>query len=347
MPLGEGIDVSLGRQVLMAFRQAVGHVRFVSIPQWRDLARNRDPAPVTSDDIRRQMQQMPAPGDDQTPASDFGGPMTLILFAGGGFSDDARRVASTFVEGPPTILIEPDDVGGFIVTAPEAAMMLASTFNPESTDGQSQRVAAELEKRRVELLTGGVSLDAVARAIKLPLPMVERAAVAWARESQEPLRVKSVAGGSLLFRDAALEPSDSSPRLAGSSGRMAVMDRVRRLLGGGASVEKRLSALAEQRAALSRQRDRQYDEMSRLEDRESELREAFRRDESENARRRITSQTLQLRKDIDRRRQTVSMLNQQINVVGTHLHNLELARAGTAAGQAAVGRRARHGCCQG
>ncbi|MEM1011515.1 MAG: hypothetical protein AAGI46_04760 [Planctomycetota bacterium] len=333
MPLGEGIDLSLGRQVLMAFRQPVGQVRFVSLPQFEDLARDRDPSPISADDIRQRMQDVPQPGDNETPSSEFGGPMTLILFAGGGFSDDARRVAKTFVDGPPTILIEPDDVGGFTITAPDAAAALAATFNPESLDGQVDRVGEALERRRVDLLTGGVALDAVAEETKLPLPLVERAAARWADRSGEPLRVKTIAGVPSLFRDASLERPDSSARSAGASGTIAVMDRVRRLLGKGVSVEKRLAALAEQRAALSRQRDRQYDEMARLEDRERELRDAFQNDDSENAKRRITSQTLQLRKDIDRRRQTVSMLNQQINVVGTHLHNLELARAGSAAGK--------------
>jgi hypothetical protein len=40
---------------------------------------------------------------------------------------------------------------------------------------------------------------------------------------------------------------------------------------------------------------------------------------------------VQLRKDIERRQQLLSVLNQQINVVSTHLHNLELQRQGKSA----------------
>jgi hypothetical protein len=47
-------------------------------------------------------------------------------------------------------------------------------------------------------------------------------------------------------------------------------------------------------------------------------------------RRRITSQLVQLRKDIERRQQLLRILNQQINVVSTHLHNLELVQQGQA-----------------
>ena len=37
---------------------------------------------------------------------------------------------------------------------------------------------------------------------------------------------------------------------------------------------------------------------------------------------------MQLRKDLERRQQLLGMLNQQINVVSTHLHNLELVQQG-------------------
>jgi hypothetical protein len=40
---------------------------------------------------------------------------------------------------------------------------------------------------------------------------------------------------------------------------------------------------------------------------------------------------LQLRKDIERRQQLLSVLNQQVNVVSTHLHNLELLQQGKTA----------------
>ena len=74
-----------------------------------------------------------------------------------------------------------------------------------------------------------------------------------------------------------------------------------------------------------------YEELGALEGKEADLREAFKADESVMARRCITSQLVQLGKDIERRRQTTGVLNQQINVVGTHLHNLEIARQGSTA----------------
>jgi hypothetical protein len=109
------------------------------------------------------------------------------------------------------------------------------------------------------------------------------------------------------------------------------LDRLRLFFGGAGHTERKIAYLAERRAALSRQRDLAYEELGSLEAKESELRQQFMDESSELSRRRITSQLVQLRKDIERRRQTLGVLNQQINVVGTHLHNLDIARQGSTA----------------
>lgn len=337
LPTGEGFDVRLSRQVLLAFSQPMAHVRFASLPPTKELIRGDVPSPLSAAAVRRAVGELPpytSTGDNK--AGPAGGPMTLILFSGSGFAEDARRTAREFVDGPPTILIEPNDAGGFDVIGPPGSEFLRELLDPEQHHERRARVAAELERREVDLLTGGVSLDAVASAAKLPIGVVEQSAREWAMRrisaGGEPLRVKRVAGSPMLYRDSSLATSgdltDSVLDLAGGSTTMPVMDRIRQLFGRSASPQRRIAQLAEQRAALSRQRDRVYEEMARLENREQELREQFMADETSSTRRRITSQLVQLQKDLERRRQTVHMLNQQINVVGTHLHNLEIARTG-------------------
>src|SRR5207244_694666 len=74
-----------------------------------------------------------------------------------------------------------------------------------------------------------------------------------------------------------------------------------------------------------------YEEISTLELKDSELREQFKNASAELTKRRITSQLLQFRKDMERRQQLLTVLNQQINVVSTHLHNLELVQQGATA----------------
>ena len=112
---------------------------------------------------------------------------------------------------------------------------------------------------------------------------------------------------------------------------MPFMERVKTLFGMKGETAKKVEFLSERRAALSVQRDRSYEDMGTLENQEAELRKQFKEASGSITKRRLTSQLLQLRKDIERRQQLLAVLNQQINVVSTHLHNLELVQQGQTA----------------
>src|SRR5688572_16060600 len=109
---------------------------------------------------------------------------------------------------------------------------------------------------------------------------------------------------------------------------MPLIDRLKTLFGRRGEHEKKVAFLSERRAALSQQRDRSYEEIGHLESKDDQLQEDFKSTTNPVTRRRITSQLVQLRKDIERRQQLLVVLNQQINVVSTHLHNLELVQQG-------------------
>ena len=112
---------------------------------------------------------------------------------------------------------------------------------------------------------------------------------------------------------------------------MPLVDRIRSLFSRKGETEKKVAFLSERRAALSQQRDRAYEEISALESKDDELRDQFKNARAPLTKKRVTQQLLQLRKDIERRQQMVQVLNQQVNVVSTHLHNLELAQQGQTA----------------
>lgn len=94
---------------------------------------------------------------------------------------------------------------------------------------------------------------------------------------------------------------------------------------------KKINVLAERRAALSGRLDRMYDDIARLEKREADMVEEGKKQSSQVAKRRLASQIAHLRKDISRCNTSASILSKQINIISTHIHNLELARTGTAA----------------
>jgi len=112
---------------------------------------------------------------------------------------------------------------------------------------------------------------------------------------------------------------------------MPLIDSLRALFGRKGENEKKIAFLAERRTALSQQRDRAYEDMGALEQQEAGLRQQFKDATGALTRRRVTSQLLQLRKDVERRQQLLAVLNQQINVVSTHLHSLELVQQGRTA----------------
>ena len=112
---------------------------------------------------------------------------------------------------------------------------------------------------------------------------------------------------------------------------MPLLESLRALFSRKGENEKKIAFLAERRAALSMQRDRSYEDMAALEQQEAGLREQFKQATGAITKRRVTSQLLQLRKDVERRQQLLAVLNQQINVVSTHLHNLELVQQGQGA----------------
>ena len=112
---------------------------------------------------------------------------------------------------------------------------------------------------------------------------------------------------------------------------MPLIDRIRSLFARKGENEKKIAFLSERRAALSQQRDRAYEEITALEGKDNELRDQFKQARAPLTKRRITSQLVQLRKDIERRQQMIGVLNQQVNVVSTHLHNLELSQQGQVA----------------
>ena len=112
---------------------------------------------------------------------------------------------------------------------------------------------------------------------------------------------------------------------------MPLIERVKALFARKGDSEKKIAFLSERRAALSMQRDRAYEDMTTLEQQETLLKEQFKNAAGAIGKRRITGQMLQLRKDLERRQQLLSVLNQQINVVSTHLHNLELVQQGQTA----------------
>ena len=94
---------------------------------------------------------------------------------------------------------------------------------------------------------------------------------------------------------------------------------------------KKINVLSERRAALSGRLDRMYEDIGQLEKKEQELHQEGKATSSKIAKRRIAGQISRMRKDISRCNTSAAVVSKQINIIGTHIHNLELARTGSVA----------------
>ncbi len=237
-----------------------------------------------------------------------------------GLTDDARRAISP----PPNVslvLVEPNGRGGWRTTAvgDAADARWTDLFDPESTQQKVDRVRDEVARRSGELLTGGVSAETIAERLTIPINVVTQALRVVADEDPE-LRISSEAGRIILYR--------SGPLAAREPAKMSMLDRIRQLFDREGDEARKIQMFSEQRARLSERRDRMYAAIGQLEERERELTDEGIRNTSKVVRRRLAAQIAQLRKDIERQNTSANMLNQQINIISTRIHNLTLLQQG-------------------
>jgi hypothetical protein len=314
MPTGQSLVVTLQATRLLVFRRTVGRIHVVCTSPVRNLVSGSVPEPMTAAAARKVIEEHASAQDPV--------PTTLVLVSTSGFAMDARELYERRA-GRTVILAEPNEAGGWSIHGPVELKALTDLLDPEESDEKRRRVREIIDLSKAELLTGGISSDRIAARTQLPLQQVEAEVKSYATDNPG-LVAKRLDGRVVLFREGSAPPSADA---AGGAG-MPLIDRIRALFGRKGENEKKIAFLSERRAALSTQRDRAYDEINALEHKDEQLQKEFKDVASPITRRRITSQLVQLRKDMERRQQLLAVLNQQINVVSTHLHNLELVKQG-------------------
>ncbi len=189
------------------------------------------------------------------------------------------------------------------------------------------RIRSEIEANRISLQSSGIAADKLAAKLQLSPQLVDSELKSYAKENPG-LAAKRLDGRLVLFQDgsapivpaplrevplcrSSIASKPSSPAKAKSKRKSPSSPNE-----GPPSASSSIAATKTWASWKARN---------------PSLRQQFKNATSELPRRRITSQLLQLRKDIERRQQLLSVLNQQINVVSTHLHNLELQRQGKTA----------------
>lgn len=318
-PQGRSLDVQLQRRKWFFFAETTGRLHVKVMSPVRALARGEAVRPMTVPEVQAALKEANA----GMGGGRGGIPTTVVLASTSGFTPEARDLADRRMERT-VILLEPNGAGGWRVHGPNETRSLVELFDPEADAQKRQRVREYIRSREIDLGGSGIAADKIAGATMLPAQVVESELKSLAKETPG-LAARRLDGRLVLFRQGATleQPGSQEP---------AMIDRIKSLFGRGGETEKKIAFLSERRAALGQQRDRLYEELSAFELKESQLREEFKGATGALGKKRITSQMLQVRKDAERRQQLLTVLNQQISVVGVHLHNLELTRTGASQG---------------
>jgi hypothetical protein len=314
MPKGKTIELELKQRRFLRFPKLIGRLRAVCVSPTRVLLDGGRVTPLSKGAVEEIVQRFAANNE--------AAPTTLVVLSTAGLTADAKSIIES--SSGRIVLVEPNDAGGFSIYAPKS--IDAELFDPEADNDKRERIREALEEGRMELSGSGVAADKIAAKTQLPAQLVEAELRSYAKENPG-LAAKRLDGRMVLFR----EGSAVQTTAAGGVSAMPMIDKIRALFARRGETEKKIAFLSERRAALGQQRDRAYEEIGTLESRDTGLREEFAKAAAELAKRRITSQLLQLRKDMERRQQLLGVLNQQMNVVSTHLHNLELVQQGQTA----------------
>jgi hypothetical protein len=321
MPVGHWMEVTLAQQKWFFFREVVGKVQVICTSPVKAILAGQPPQPMRNGDVQKLLTKlsMAAKGSEI--------PSTVVLVSTSGFEMDAHELAERRADRT-LILVQPNDAGGWTPTGPVETKALVDLFDPEGENQKRQRIRAYVADNDVDLLSAGVATDKVAAKLQLPLQLVEAELKSYAKE-KPGLTAKRLDGRIVLFREGV--SGTTAPPDADGGSDMPFLERVKALFNKKGNDEKKIAFLSERRAALSQQQDRIYDDLSKLEQRENELRTQFKESTSALTKRRLTSQLLQFRKDIERRQQMLNVISQQVNVVNTHLHSLELVKQGQGA----------------
>ena len=329
MPPGQWVEVTLSQKKFFFLREVVGKLQVICLSPVRALVAGQEPKPLGSGDVQKVLTELSMANR----GSEI--PTTVVLVSTSGFEMEVGDLAERRADRT-VIFAQPNDAGGWKVTGPMETKALVDLFDPEAEHLKRQRVRRYIEEHAVDLLTSGIATDRVAAKVQLPLQLVETELKSYAKDMTGH-SAKRIDGRVVLFREGvsssspASGSSDNGASGAGGGADMPFFERVKALFSKKGDTDKKIAFLSERRAALSQQQDRIYEDLGRLEERESQLRQQFKESTSALTKRRLTSQLLQFRKDIERRQQMVQVISNQVNVVSTHLHNLELVKQGQGA----------------
>lgn len=275
---------------------------------------DNDPRPVTLSELSTHIRNLIS-------GQVRGVSKLIIVCSPTGFAPEVWTAGRDW-PGLNVILSEPLPGGGWktMPLAGDLDIQFVRSFDPESENEKRLRVRQEIDNARADLLLGGISARKISQRLNVRPRLVESVLESMSQFDEE-LQVSRADGDVVLYRGLPGQSSREEPS-------MSAMEWIRSLFAAKGDEAGKINHLIENRNKLATRRDRLYEDIARLEKREQSVLDEGKQSTSIVVKRRVASQVAQLRKEIARWNTTASMLNQQINVLSTDIHNLTLLQQG-------------------
>lgn len=315
MPAGAGLEVTFSQKQLLVMKKPVARLKVVCVSPTKALLRDGEIKPLSTGELQKVISAVPPPLK--------GVPTTLVVVSTSGFTTESHELVDRRADRT-LVLMEPTDAGGWAIHGPPEVKALTDLLDPEDEEAKRQRLRRAIADAEGELLTSGITAEKMTGRTGLPIHLVEAELKSYAK-SQPGLAAKRLDGRMVVYREGTMP--DAVVSATGGTD-MPLLDRVKALFGRRGETEKKVAFLSERKTGLALQRDKAYEDLGQFEKQEAMLKRQFKEAAGAITKKRVTQQLLQLRKDVERRQQMIDVLNRQINVVSTHLHNLELVQQG-------------------
>ena len=245
-------------------------------------------------------------------------PTGVILASATGFTAEAKALVAA--PGPASlILMGGREDGGWDVTMPDRVRQSpwAKLLEFETQDDRLQRLQYHLERDAALLDSRGISTAELSEKLGLPAEQTETLVRRVCRTDSRLMTVVHE-GKVHLCRSPLSEESNT----------MSIWSRIRRLLRLKPTAAERVRELTGKRVAIEQQR---HEVDQRINVLEAEERDAIGNGaaaKSDAEKKQIAHRLVRVRRDLRRARSQATVYTQQIDILGTHIHNLTLAEQG-------------------
>lgn len=245
-------------------------------------------------------------------------PSAVVLASATGFTSDAKALVNTAGE-PSLILLDGREDGGWDLTSSERTRKgpWAKLFELESRDDRLKRLRYHLEQNAALLDSRGITVAELSEKLGLPRAQTE---LLVRRACRNDSRLMTVA------RDGTMHVCRAP--FADKGNTMTIWRRIKKMLGFKPTPAEMVRELTGQRVQIEQQRYELDQRVDALESDEREILAKGAKAASKAEKQQLAGRLQRARGELKRVRGQQQLFTQQINIIGTQIHNLTMAEQG-------------------